>query len=137
MKNKIKNIFNKLTPWSINDEFISLGGSTENGKFNLLFEDKLIGILEYKNKKWIYKYSNEYKKKQFILPLLNFPDINKVYEFDELAPFFATRIPNLNQPYHQKKIKKHNGDKNNLVFLLKIFGEKSINNPFKLKYSVN
>ena len=135
MKEKIKNIFKKLTPWSIDNEFIQIGKNTENGKFELLFENKVIGTLEYKNNKWIFKYSDEYKKEKFMLPLLNFPDVNKIYEFEDLVPFFATRIPNLNQPYHQKKIDKNNGDKNSLVSLLKIFGEKSINNPFELKYS--
>jgi len=135
VKEKIKNIFKKLTPWSIDNEFIPIGENTENGKFELLFENKVIGTLEYKNNKWIFKYSDEYKKEKFILPLLNFPDVNKIYEFEDLVPFFATRIPNLNQPYHQKKIDKYKGDKNNLISLLKIFGEKSINNPFELKYS--
>lgn len=134
MKEKIKNIFKKLAPWSVDNEFIPVGENTENGKFELLLKNKVIGTLEYKNKKWIFKYSDEFKKYK-LLPLLNFPDINKVYEFEDLVPFFATRIPNLNQPYHQKKIDKSNGDKNNLVSLLKIFGEKSINNPFELKYS--
>ena len=49
-------------------------------------------------------------------------------------PFFATRIPNLNQPYHKSKLEKSAGDKTNLVSLLKIFGEKSINNPYELKH---
>ena len=132
---KIKNIFKNLTPWSVDNEFNPIGENTENGKFQLLFENKVIGTLEYKNNKWIFKYSDEYKEEKFMLPLLNFPDVDKIYEFDDLVPFFATRIPNLNQPYHQKKIKKYNGDENNLVSLLKIFGEKSINNPFELKYS--
>jgi len=135
VKEKIKNIFKKLTPWSIDNEFIPIGENTKNGKFELLFENKVIGTLEYKNNKWIFKYSDEYKKENFMLPLLNFPDVNKIYEFEDLVPFFATRIPNLNQPFHQKKIDKYNGDKNNLVSLLKIFGKKSINNPFELKYS--
>jgi HipA-like protein len=135
MKNKIKNIFKKLTPWSVDKEFVPIGDNTENGKFELLFENKVIGTLEYFESKWTFKYSDEYKKNKYILPLVNFPDIDKVYKFEELVPFFATRIPNLNQPFHQKKIEKHNGDKNNLVSLLKIFGEKSINNPFELKYS--
>ncbi len=135
MKKKIKDIFKKLTPWSVNNEFTPIGGATENGKFKLLLGNKLIGTLEYKNKEWVFEYSSEYKKDQFILPLINFPNINKIYKLEYLAPFFATRIPSLNQPYHQKKIDKYNGDKNNLVSLLKIFGQKSINNPFELKYS--
>ncbi len=133
MKEKIENIFKKLTPWFIDNKSVSSNEYTENGEFELLLEDKLIGTLEYKNNKWIFKYSDEYKEKQFMLPLLNFPDVDKIYEFENLMPFFATRIPNLNQPYHQKKIDKYNGDRNNLVSLLKIFGKKSINNPFELK----
>lgn len=135
MKEKIKNILQKLTPWSGDDEFLSkLSSEKENAKFELLFEDKLVGILEFKEDKWIFEYSEEYKEKKFVLPLINFPDIDKKYEFEELMPFFATRIPNLNQPYHEKKLEKLEGDKTSLVSLLKIFGEKSINNPFELKF---
>lgn len=135
MKEKVKNIFKKLTPWSIDNEFTPIGNNAQNGLFELLFENKIIGTLQYTEGKWIFKYSEEYKKNQFILPLLDFPVIDKIYEFEDLTPFFATRIPNLNQPFHQRKIEKNNGDKNNLVSLLKIFGKKSINNPFELKYS--
>lgn len=135
MKEKLKKILQKLTPWSGNDEFLSkLNSENENAKFELLFEDKLVGILQFNKDKWIFEYSEEYKEKQFVLPLINFPDIKKKYEFEELMPFFATRIPNLNQPYHEKKLEKLEGDKTSLVSLLKIFGEKSINNPFELKF---
>ena len=125
----------KLTPWSGDDEFLSkIDSDNENGKFELLFEDKLVGTLEFKNDKWYFEYSEDYKENQFVLPLIDFPDIEKTYEFEDLMPFFATRIPNLNQPYHDLKIEKLEGDKTSLVSLLKIFGEKSINNPFELKY---
>lgn len=135
MKENLKSILKKLTPWSGNDEFLSkLDSENENGKFELLFEGKIVGILEFNKSKWFFEYSEEYKKDQFVLPLMNFPDIEKKYKFDELMPFFATRIPNLNQPYHKSKLKKSDGDKTNLVSLLKIFGEKSINNPYELKY---
>lgn len=135
MKEKIKYIFQKLTPWSDDDDFISkLSSENENGQFQLLFEDKLIGTLDFEKDKWTFKYSEEYKKELFILPMIDFPDVNKVYEFDTLMPFFAARIPNLNQPYHEHKLEKLEGDKTSLVSLLKIFGEKSINNPYELKY---
>lgn len=134
MKDKLKNILQKLTPWSGDDDFLSkINSPNENVTFGLMFEDKLVGILEFNNDKWYFEYSHEYKKDQFVLPLINFPDINKKYEFEELMPFFATRIPNLNQPYHESKLEQLEGDKTSLVSLLKIFGEKSINNPFELK----
>ncbi|MEZ4797639.1 MAG: HipA N-terminal domain-containing protein [Flavobacteriaceae bacterium] len=135
MKEKLKYLYKKLTPWSVDEDLISKISSTdEDGMFELLFEDKLIGTLEYQNEKWIFKYSDSFKKNPFVLPLIDFPDIDKVYEFEELMPFFAARIPNLNQPYHEWKLDKYEGDKTSLVSLLKIFGEKSINNPFHLKY---
>ena len=134
MKEKLKNILQKLTPWSGDDNFLSkIDSENENAKFALLFEDKLVGILEFNKDKWFFEYSKEFKVNQFVMPLINFPDINKKYEFEELMPFFATRIPNLNQPYHESKLEKLEGDKTSLVSLLKIFGEKSINNPFELK----
>ena len=133
MKNKIKKILTKLTPWSIDKKF-SNGNliSKKDAKFFLLYKGKEIGILEHKNNKWYFMYSNDYKKNQFVLPLIDFPVINKTYEFDELPPFFAARIPNLNQPFHLKKLLKYNGDKNDIVSLLEIFGRKSINNPYEL-----
>jgi HipA-like protein len=136
MKEKIKNIYNKLTPWSVEKDLMPKINSLsdEGGVFELLFEGKLIGTLEYDEGKWIFIYSSQFKENPFVLPLIDFPDINKKYEFDDLMPFFAARIPNLNQPFHKWKLDKFDGDKNSLVSLLKIFGEKSINNPFELKY---
>jgi HipA-like protein len=133
MKEKFNTILRKLTPWGDDELLPKLDSNDNNAKFELLFDDKLIGVLEFYENKWIFEYSDEYKEKQFVLPLINFPDINKKYEFRELMPFFAARIPNLNQPHHEKKLEKLDGDKTNLVSLLKIFGEKSINNPFELK----
>lgn len=135
MKEKIKNIYKKLTPWSVDEELMSkINSATEEGMFELLFENNLIGTLKFSDKKWTFQYSDQFKKERFVLPLIDFPDVNKVYEFEELMPFFAARIPNLNQPFHDWKLDKHDGDKGSLVSLLKIFGEKSINNPFELKY---
>lgn len=135
MKEKIKKIYKKLTPWSVDEELMSKINSTaEEGMFELLFENNLIGTLKFSDKKWTFQYSDQFKRERFVLPLIDFPDVNKVYEFEELMPFFAARIPNLNQPFHDWKLDKHDGDKGSLVSLLKIFGEKSINNPFELKY---
>ena len=88
--------------------------------------------MEYKENKWHFKYDEQFKNERFIAPLIDFPIVDKNYEFEELPPFFAARIPNLNQPFHFKKLLKYNGDKNDLVSLLEIFGQKYINNPFEL-----
>lgn len=133
MKDAIKKIFSKLTPWGVDENFLSNKvENSKDGKFILSFQSKTIGTLEYENDKWIFKYSEEFKKNQFVSPIIDFPDIHKTYEFDDLTPFFASRIPNLNQPFHKKKLKKYQADKNDLVSLLKVFGQRSINNPFNL-----
>ncbi len=93
-------------------------------------EEKIVNHFEL-----IERYRSYYIKDKFIsdiLPLIDFPVVKKIYEFDELPPFFATRIPNINQPFHLKKLAKYKGDKNDIVSLLEIFGQKSINNPFEL-----
>lgn len=135
MKSKIKNILSKLTPWANDSDFqIEENKNRDYGKFELLFNKRIIGTLEYLNSKWVYTYSDEFKKEQFVLPLIDFPDVNKAYEFTELMPFFASRIPNLNQPFHDKKIRKYNANKKDVISLLMIFGHKSINNPFDLRF---
>jgi hypothetical protein len=57
-----------------------------------------------------------------------------VYTKDELWPFFIIRIPSLKQPKVQKIISKEEIDSTSQVELLKRFGEKSISNPFQLKF---
>ncbi|GEM_PF-897147 len=128
------NILKKLLPWVDWEE--DAGGNrfsaNEDATFDLRYKGKTIGTLRYRNKQWIFAYSEQYKAAPFVAPLANFPDIEKEYVFNELPPFFAARIPALNQPFHQKKLEKKHADKNDLVTLLEIFGRRSINNPFEL-----
>ncbi|MBN2890702.1 MAG: hypothetical protein JXL97_02440 [Bacteroidales bacterium] len=120
-----------LNMWKVDGMDYLDNSSRDKTMFEITFKDKLIGILEY-DKKWIFFYSDEFKNNPFITPITDFPDINKKYESNSLWPFFATRIPTLNQPFHFKKIEKAKIDKNDPVALLKLFGSKSISNPFHL-----
>ncbi|MCO6491894.1 MAG: hypothetical protein J5I98_25990 [Phaeodactylibacter sp.] len=67
-------------------------------------------------------------------PLVDFPDVNKTYSYEELPPFFAHRIPGLGQPKVQKIILEEKIDAHSEVELLKGFGKLSISNPFQLLY---
>lgn len=102
-------------------------------KFVLSYDKKIIGSLTHKDNDWVFVYSDDFRENPFIRPILDFPDITKTYRQKELWPFFATRIPTLNQPFHLKKIRRANIDNNNTANLLKIFGNKTITNPFLLK----
>jgi len=119
--------------WKVEGMDFSDNISSKPAKFMLSYNAKVIGVLTWDNSEWIFAYSDEFKQDPFIKPILDFPDINKIYKNKELWPFFATRIPSLNQPFHLKKLKKANIENNNTANLLKLFGKKTITNPFHLK----
>lgn len=100
--------------------------------FQLVYNNLLVGVLQLKEGKWYFKYTDEFKKQNEISPIVDFPDLIKQYESDELWPFFASRIPSLNQPAVQKVIQQEKINGNDIVGLLKFFGQFTITNPFKL-----
>jgi HipA-like protein len=103
-----------------------------DGSLNLYYKQFHIGTLWFEQETWFFSYSEQFKKDPIIAPLIQFPDLNKTYKSKDLWPFFASRIPALNQPFHEKKIKKNNIDRNNPLKLLEVFGQKTISNPFRL-----
>ncbi|HPF00338.1 MAG TPA: HipA N-terminal domain-containing protein [Bacteroidales bacterium] len=106
-----------------------------SGKFTLKYGNMTIGFLKYEKSVWYFQYSDEFRTQELIKPIIDFPDSSKTYESDSLWPFFASRIPSINQPYQLKKIQKASVNKEDSVALLRIFGKTTINNPFQL--SVN
>lgn len=106
----------------------------EEAEFTIKFDKLVIGKLNLSDGKWFFEYSNEFKSQDEILPLVDFPDVNKVYESEELWPFFLVRIPSTQQPKVKKIIDKEHIDANNEVELLKRFGKKTISNPYELVY---
>lgn len=127
MIDKLKNIFWKAEGMDYKDN-----PSDTIGTFKLKFEKQLIGILTYEEDQWKFQYSDEFKKNKRITPIIDFPDLDKIYTNNQLWPFFATRIPSLNQPFQLKKVKRANIDKDNPVELLKLFGSDTITNPYRL-----
>jgi HipA-like protein len=106
---------------------------TSKAVFHVKYGQTLVGILEYDNGTWKYQYSPDYKtKKGIAIPIIDFPDLGKVYTNNQLWPFFASRIPTINQPFQVKKIKKARIKSDDSVGLLRIFGNDTINNPYKL-----
>ena len=100
--------------------------------FHLKYGDFLKGVLTYEGNVWTFEYSNEFRNQGNINPIIDFPDVSKVYKNNDLWPFFASRIPSINQEFQLKKIRKANIDSNDAVQLLKLFGSETITNPFKL-----
>jgi HipA-like protein len=126
----IKKILNKL--WKVEGMEFTDAPSTSKGLFHLKYGKFLIGILTYESNVWTFEYSDEFKNQGNINPIIDFPDASKVYKNNDLWPFFASRIPSINQEFQLKKIRKANIDSNDAVELLKLFGSETITNPFKL-----
>lgn len=106
--------------------------SNVEGSFILYYGNRSVGTLKYSKGEWVFRYSKDFQENIFINLITDFPDINKEYRNSELWPFFSSRIPTLNQPFQLKKLKKHRIEKTDPVGLLKIFGNESINNPYRL-----
>jgi HipA-like protein len=118
--------------WKVDGMDFTDNPTGSKGTFHLYFGKLLIGILMYDGNTWTFRYSDEYKKVSDIIPIIDFSDLDKEYSSRELWPFFAARIPTINQPYHFKKIKKANIREDDSVELLKLFGKATINNPYLL-----
>lgn len=123
---KLKNL------WKADGRAASITPIEGKAAFRLMYEDLEIGQLTLSDSIWQFSYSEAFKAQVRLKPLIDFPDINKTYQSEELPPFFAHRIPGLGQPKVQKIILKEKIDAHNEAALLKRFGERSITNPFRL-----
>lgn len=103
-----------------------------NPKFQLKYQDSIVGYLDFDGTHWAFFYSDWFKNQTELQPLFEFPLKNKEYKSLELWPFFESRIPSVKQPKIQEYLELHPSDKNNKVKLLELFGITSINNPYKL-----
>lgn len=102
-------------------------------EFGLYFEDLLVGTLSVADSVWKFEYSSEFKKQDELRPLVDFPDVDQVYESKELWQFFVMRIPSPEQAEVEEILKREHIREDDAVSLLKRFGERTIANPFRLR----
>lgn len=104
----------------------------QNPKFQLKYQEHIIGYLDYDGNVWVFYYSEWFKNQDDLKSLFEFPVKDKIYSSNELWPFFESRIPSIKQPKIQEYLDSHPSDRNNKVKLLEIYGITSVNNPYKL-----
>ena len=104
-----------------------------DARFELSYKNLTIGYLSLVKGKWSFAYDEEFKNQKHLMPMIDFPDVNKVYESEELWPFFTSRIPSPSQPEVQLEIRRQKVDAENEVSLLDLFGKRTITNPFLLE----
>lgn len=102
-------------------------------KFLLRYGPLIIGTLSLDEGVWKFEYSEEFKRKRPLRPIVEFPDIDRIYLSGDLWQFFASRIPSSEQPEIEEILKKENISEHDSVGLLKRFGRRTISNPFHLE----
>ncbi|MGE5219616.1 MAG: HipA N-terminal domain-containing protein [Chloroflexota bacterium] len=102
-------------------------------RFILKYGDLLVGTLSVENGAWKFEYSEQYKKSKAFRPLVEFPDVDKIYESKELWQFFASRIPSPEQPEVDAILRREHISEDDSVALLRRFGTRTISNPFQLE----
>lgn len=103
-------------------------------EFRLTYDGLLVGTLSVQDGLWRFKYSDEFRKSD-LRPIVEFPDVDKVYERPDLWQFFAMRIPSPEQPEVEEIIKQERIAEDDAVSLLKRFGRRTIANPFQLEFA--
>jgi HipA-like protein len=101
-------------------------------QFRLTWGDLTIGILHAKGGRWVFQYTDEFRHRQDLRPIVQFPDTDRTYESDELWPFFGLRIPSLRQPAVRTALAREHIDAKDKVQLLRRFGQRTVANPFEL-----
>lgn len=103
-------------------------------EFVLVLGTLPVGMLSVKGGVWQFEYSEEFKQKPELRPLVEFPDLEKVYEQPELWQFFISRIPSTLQPDVERVLEEEHIEDDDLVALLRRFGKKTVTSPFELSY---
>ena len=106
-----------------------------HAKFLLTYDDLLVGTLTVEKGIWKFEYSEKFKLEADLRPIVEFPDVNKVYMNEDLWQFFASRIPSTEQPEVEKILKREHVEEDDAVGLLKLFGKRTIANPFELTFA--
>lgn len=104
-------------------------------EFLLYLDNLVVGTLKVVDSKWQFEYSDEFKLKSDLRPIVEFPDLGRVYENEELWQFFASRIPSMEQPDVERAMLKDEIEDDDVIALLRRFGRRTITNPFELRYN--
>jgi HipA-like protein len=101
--------------------------------FELFLGTLHVGTLSREGDVWAFEYSIAFRNQERVQPIVDFPQLDRKYRSAELWPFFALRIPSLNQANVQKYLRTHGRTHADAADLMQAFGRRSIANPFVLE----
>ncbi len=82
---------------------------------------------------WELEYTEQFKAQSRLLPIVCFPDVDRVYRSGKLWPFFSVRIPSIARPEVQRTVREEHLDYDDVAAMLRRFGRKSVADPFELR----
>lgn len=103
-------------------------------KFLLVYGDLPVGTLTVQDGLWQFEYAEEFKQSD-LRPIVEFPEVDAVYQSKDLWQFFAMRIPSPEQPEIEEIIRRERIEEDDAVSLLKRFGTRTVANPFELRFA--
>ena len=106
-----------------------------HAKFLLTYDKLLVGTLTVDGGVWKFEYSDKFKAEDELRPIVEFPDVDKIYVNEDLWQFFASRIPSTEQPEVEEILKREHVKEDDAIGLLKLFGKRTIANPFELTFA--
>lgn len=107
--------------------------SDDVAEFMLFLGTLPVGKLSVEGGVWRFEYTDEFRRTPELRPLVEFPDLEKVYVKADLWQFFASRIPSTLQPDVERVLEEEHIEDNDLVALLRRFGKRTVTSPFELR----
>jgi len=131
--NKLKSLFKNISVFDTDVNSMPESVKTKATTFTLLYDNLAVGELNFDGSNWNFQYTKMFQNQNEIEPIPSFPIKSKNYKSSELWPFFQSRIPSLKQPKIKAIVHAYGLKENDIISLLRLFGARSINNPFVLQ----
>lgn len=106
---------------------------TRQASFLLWLKALPVLRLTFRGNAWELEYTAQFKAQSRLLPIVCFPEVDKVYRSGKLWPFFFVRIPSIARPDVQRTVREEHLDYDDVAAMLRRFGRKSVADPFELR----
>jgi HipA-like protein len=95
-------------------------------------EPFVVGTLMTEGQEYVFRYSENFKRRLEIPAISAFPDRNQVYRSAELWPFFQVRIPPVDRKDVREILEAKKLDRTDLMSLLPALGGRAVTSPYDL-----
>jgi HipA-like protein len=93
----------------------------------------LVGRLTQESGRFVFRYSDTFKRRNDLPPITAFPDKHMAYESKELWPFFQVRLPPVDRADVQEVLRQQRIDESDTLALLAVVGRKAVSTPYEFR----